>query len=140
MDKPQLQLEALKMVKEWSTWLVGIQVAICGFLWSFLNQNPMLVDPANNFPEYAHRRYDQTGFYIPGITLHAAWLFFALSLLVAAFLLLRMPAVAETLTEDDGESVLKRKTSGVRLETLVSTEYLFFLLGAALTAIFVIIK
>ena len=36
MDKAQAKLESLKMVKDWSSWLIALQTAICAFLWNVL--------------------------------------------------------------------------------------------------------
>jgi hypothetical protein len=137
MDKTQLQLEALKMIKDWSAWLVGIQTVICGFLWNALKENPILA---------ASEIKDALNPSITGIILHLGWLAFVISLLIAAFTLLRVPRLVETLKqgEDETESVFAMQADlwgrKLKMKTLAGTQFFFFLAGAALTAAFVIIS
>lgn len=132
MDKIDLQLESLKMTKEWSVWLVALQAAICGFLWNSLKENPLLL-------------LSDSGLNAPGLILHLAWLLFALSLLAAAFLLLHLPGLIENLkkNEEAAESVMAMKAplmgGGISIRALVFAEYFLFLTGAVLTAVFVLI-
>ena len=113
---------------------MGIQVAICGFLWNVLRNNPLLTD------DYWHR------FSLPGFFLHLAWLAFAVSLLLAAFTLIRLPKLVESLqqNEEAAESVfalpVKILSGELALKKLVGAQYIFFLAGAVLAAVFVIIN
>jgi hypothetical protein len=132
----KLQLESIKMIRDWSTWLVGIQVAICGFLWNVLKENPIaLMGPTNAVP-----------FSVTGSIIHLAWLAFAASLLVAAFMLIRIPKLVESLQQgaDASTSVseLPVRVFGraLALKKLVGLQYAFFLAGALLAAVFTVIR
>ncbi len=141
MDKVDLQLESLKMTKEWSVWLVALQAAICGFLWNSLKENPLI--RTFNTPQFEFGKYWE--FSPLGVILHLAWLLFALSLLAAAFLLLHLPGMIENLkkNEEAAESVMAMKAplmgEGISIRALVFAEYFLFLAGVVLTALFVLI-
>ena len=130
MDTTGLKLESLKMVREWTTWLVAIQVAICGFLWDPIRKSPQIATDSLNGWQF--------------IVLYTAWAFFVLSILTAGFLLLRLPVMVEALAKsgESDESVQALKaplaSSQVRLKTLIFAQYLLFFLGAVLTGIFLL--
>jgi hypothetical protein len=85
------KLEALKMVKEWCTWLAGLQTGICALLW----------DPLKKALEA--RASDIA-------VLHWGWFAFLLSLLLTVLLLSRLPGMIERLgkNEDQNKSVFDK--------------------------------
>ena len=65
MDRSNARLESLKLVKEWSVWLITLQTAICTFLWNVLKEQRI------------------KGMSLSGMSLHLGWLAFSLSVIIA---------------------------------------------------------
>jgi len=134
MEKTDLRLESFKMIREWSTWLVGIQTVICGFLWNVLKENPLFLAEFRGMPNPS----------FTGMILHLAWLAFAFSLVTAAFTLISLPKLVETLKQEDGaaESVFAMQANvwggKMNLRTLVGAQHILFFIGVVLAALFVI--
>ena len=123
MDHSSSKLESLKMLKEWSIWLVTLQSAICALLWDRLD-----VEGMRRFPE---------------VFLHLGWLSFGLSVITATILINRIPILIEGLAEDVSDrSILlhpvKVLSANIRLMFLVRAEYLLFLLGIFFLFVFVL--
>lgn len=64
MSEPQI--ESLKLLHDWSKWLIGLEAGVCALLWRVLSQSKIFF---------------------------AAWLMFWLSILAAAILLLAISVV-----------------------------------------------
>ena len=114
MDEAQAKLESLKMVKEWSTWLIALQTAICAFLWNVLKtlEIKSWLD----------------------VFLYFGWFAFSLSLLIATVLVSRLPYRIESLPESSPDrSVLSEPVAilggKVRLKTFVMAEHVCFIVG-----------
>jgi hypothetical protein len=123
MDKAQAKLESLKMVKEWSAWLIGIQAAICTFLWNVLKGLEVKSWLDNS--------------------LYCGWLAFSLSLVIATLLISHLPAVIENLAESSSEGgVLTEQLSiggiKVRLKALLAAQHMCFLGGVVFIVIHVV--
>jgi hypothetical protein len=129
MDKVELQLESLKMVKEWATWLMGLQAGICALLWSPLKENPIMAARSG-----------------AGLWLHIGWFAFLASLLFTALLFRKLPRLIEELAKSEGpeESIFSRdlKLAGQKLSlgTVLAVIYSLFFAGLAFTGLFVLIK
>ena len=114
MDKAQAKLESLKMVKEWSSWLIALQTAICAFLWNVLK--------ALEIKSWLD------------VFLYFGWFAFSLSLLIATVLVSRLPYMIEKLPESSSnDSVLTDPVSilgiRVRLRTFLIAEHVCFIVG-----------
>src|SRR5262245_40174253 len=97
MEKAQAKLESLKMVKEWSAWLIALQTAICAFLWNVLK---------------ALEIKSWLDFF-----LYFGWFAFSLSLLIATILISRLPSMIENLPESSSDrSVLSEAVSIVGIK------------------------
>jgi len=84
-EKTQLQLESIKMVKEWSTWLAGLQTGICALLWGPLKDNPAFTGEIGSEKLVA------------GIWLYFAWYSFLISLVLTVLMLGTLPRIIEEL-------------------------------------------
>ena len=114
MEKSQAKLESLKMVKEWSSWLIALQTAICAFLWNVLK---------------ALEIKSWLDFF-----LYFGWFAFSLSLLIATVLVSRLPYMIENLPESSSDrSVLSEPISiiggQIRLKSLLIAEHICFIIG-----------
>ena len=130
MDKPQLQLEALKMVKEWGAWLAGIQTGICALLWSPLKDS--LFDEKIRLPH---------PFSGPPVFLYLGWFAFLFSLLFTVWMLSQLPRLIEGITAES-ESVFEKyiilTVFRVKLKTTLIWIHSLFVLGAILIGVFII--
>ena len=82
MEKSSARLESIKMVKEWSVWLVTLQGAACTVLWGPLKQQSV---------------EQSLGYFL----LLFGWLIFVLSIITATVLLGLLPRVVESLADED---------------------------------------
>ncbi len=126
--KVELQLEALKMVKEWSTWLAGLQAGICALLWSPLKES-----------------LKKTEFMATDliVLLHLGWFAFLFSLLLTVLLLGRLPRMIESLEQnkENRESIFQEyAVPKISLGMMLSAIYALFFLGLILTGIFVLLR
>lgn len=64
MSEPRI--ESLKLLQDWSKWLIGLEGGVCALLWQVFRQSKLL---------------------------YAAWIMFWLSILAAAFLLLAISVI-----------------------------------------------
>ncbi|HEV7646215.1 MAG TPA: hypothetical protein VGO50_19935 [Pyrinomonadaceae bacterium] len=127
--KLELQLESLKMVKEWVTWLMGLQVSICALLWSPLKDNPIMAAKSG-----------------AGLWLHIGWFAFLVSLLLTVLVYRTLPKLIEELAKDETleESIfsrdLKWAEQKISLGTMLTVIYWLFFAGIAFTGLFVLIR
>src|SRR5260370_29632388 len=70
MDELEQRIESLKLLQDWSKWLIGLEAGACALLWDALK---------NDKAPYP---------------LHKAWFMFWLSIVFAALLLIAIAAVA----------------------------------------------
>jgi hypothetical protein len=126
MEKAQAKLESIKMVREWSTWLIAIQTTVCAFLWNILKERG-LKD-------------------LSGITLHCGWLAFSFSIIIATVLISRLPTLIENLADESSSDKsiftypLRILGINLNLKILLIAEHVCFLLGVLLIIIFVIMR
>jgi hypothetical protein len=123
--RQSLQLESLKMLKDWSVWLIALQAALCAFLWNVLKT----FAAANWFEK----------------SVFVAWFAFSLSLIIATVLVSRLPGQIESLANSPAEeSVFSRRVSvagvTIKLRTLLILEHTFFLLGVAFVILHVAVQ
>ncbi len=126
MDNRQDKLESLKLVKEWSVWLITLQTGLCAFLWNVLKEQ---------------RMKDMSG-----ISLHLGWLAFSLSVVIATVLVSRLPIPIEKLTDLSSDSSNKSILAyplpvlgiNIKVKTLLAAEHLCFLVGILFVIIFII--
>jgi hypothetical protein len=123
--RQSLQLESLKMLKEWSVWLIALQAALCAFLWNVLKT-------------FAGANWFEKSVYV-------AWFAFSISLIIATVLVSRLPRQIEGLADAPAEgSVFTRRVVVVglriKLRTLLILEHTFFLLGVAFVIIHVVVQ
>jgi hypothetical protein len=99
MDKNELTIESLKLLQDWSKWLITLEAAICAALWPKL-----------------------TGAGKPPASLYLGWMMFWASIITAAILLLAISLYVRRV-DTSGERDFKK----VRI--LVGVQYAFFLAG-----------
>jgi hypothetical protein len=75
MDKNELAVESLKLLQDWSKWLITLEAAVCAALWSKL-----------------------TGGGQPPLLLYLGWMMFWGSIITAAFLLIAISIYARRVT------------------------------------------
>ena len=68
MDKSQRTVDSLKLLQDWSKWLITLQTAVCMSLWPKLTGTPA-----------------------PSGVMYAGWMMFWASIIVAVMLLLCIP-------------------------------------------------
>jgi len=133
-EKTQLQLESIKMVKEWSTWLAGLQTGICALLWGPLKDNPAFTGEIGSEKLVA------------GIWLYFAWYSFLISLVLTVLMLGTLPRIIEELgeAENPDESIFNRKVGvgqyRVPLKTALAAIYGIFIAGVVFSALFVLVR
>jgi hypothetical protein len=99
MPDTQRTVDSLKLLQDWSKWLITLQTVICMSLWPKL-----------------------TGTASPSPVMYAGWMMFWASILVAAVLLLCISFFVRRVDES-GERDIKK------IWALVGVQYAFFLLG-----------
>jgi hypothetical protein len=102
-DKSQLIVDSMKLLQDWSKWLVAMEAGICVSLWSKLTAAPA---SAATKPHL----------------LYVGWTMFWASIITAAILLISISEFVRH-ANIDGETDLKR------VRRLVTIEYGFFLAG-----------
>ncbi len=75
------------MVRDWSICLLVAQILICGYLFNYVVTLKVF-----------YGSYGEKIFY-GAFLIHAAWVFFLASILVSAFLLLRLPELIENVSD-----------------------------------------
>ena len=99
MEKPQLIIEAFKLLHDWSKWLIALEAAICASLWPKLTGTPK-----------------------PSIFLYLGWMMFLGSIVTATILIVAIPFYVRRLDESGIEDLRK-------VRVFVGVEYAFFLVG-----------
>ena len=99
MDKSQRTVDSLKLLQDWSKWLITLQTAVCMSLWPKLTGAPS-----------------------PSSLMYAGWMMFWASILVAAVLLLCISIFVRRVDES-GERDIKI------VWILVAVQYACFLAG-----------
>jgi hypothetical protein len=99
LDKNELAVESLKLLQDWSKWLVTLEAAICAALWSTLTSGGK-----------------------PSALLYLGWGMFWGSIIAAAILLIAISVYARRV-DISGDSDFKK------LWVLVGIEYALFLGG-----------
>jgi|GEM_PF-1453103 len=65
LNKPQRTIDSLKLLQDWSKWLIGLEAIVCMSLWPKLASKPA-----------------------PSVLMYAGWMMFWASIIIAAILLL----------------------------------------------------
>lgn len=99
MDKPQRTVESLRLLQDWSKWLISLETVVCVSLWPKL-----------------------TGTAKPPVVMYAGWMMFWASILVAAVLLLSISIFVRRVDESGDRDIKK-------VWVMVGVQYAFFLLG-----------
>lgn len=99
MDKAQRTVDSLKLLQDWSKWLIALETAVCMSLWPKL-----------------------TGSTTPSGVMYAGWTMFWASIIVAAILLLCISIFVRRVDES-GERDIKK------VWILVGVQYACFILG-----------
>jgi hypothetical protein len=103
MADTQRTVDSLKLLQDWSKWLITLQTAICMSLWPKLtNREPVTHSPSP--------------------LMYAGWMMFWASILAAAVLLLCISIVVRRVDESGDRDIKK-------VWVLVGVQYAFFLLG-----------
>jgi len=104
MAEAQRTVDSLKLLQDWSKWLITLQTAICASLWPKLASTPAPGAPS------------------PSPILYVAWMMFWASILAAAVLLLCISIFVRRVDESGDRDIKK-------IWALVGVQYGFFLLG-----------
>lgn len=99
MEKPQLIIEAFKLLHDWSKWLIALEAAICASLWPKLTGTPKA-----------------------SVFLYLGWMMFLGSIVTATILIAAISFYVRRLDESGIEDLR-------RVRVFVGVEYAFFLLG-----------
>ena len=102
MADSQRTVDSLKLLQDWSKWLITLQTAVCMSLW------PKLTNPSSAAP--------------PSPLMYIAWLMFWASILIAVLLLLCISLFVRRVNES-GDRDIKI------VWVLVAAQYAFFLSG-----------
>jgi len=105
MDKSQRTVDSLKLLQDWSKWLISLETVVCVSLWPKL-----------------------TGAAPPSGLLYAGWMMFWASIIVAAVLLLCISFFVRRVDES-GDRDMKK------VWVLVGVQYACFLLGLGCFAV-----
>ena len=99
MDKSQRTVDSLKLLQDWSKWLITLETVVCMSLWPKLTGKPS-----------------------PSVLMYAGWMMFWASIIVAAILLLSISFFVRRVDES-GERDMKK------VWILVGLQYASFLAG-----------
>jgi hypothetical protein len=105
MDKSQRTVDSLKLLQDWSKWLITLQTAVCMSLWPKLTGTPA-----------------------PSGVMYGGWMMFWASIIAAAVLLLCISIFVRRVDES-GERDIKK------VWILVGVQYTFFLMGLGFLAL-----
>ncbi len=151
MPDSDYKLESLKMVKEWCTWLTGLQAGICALLWPLLKESAPKDMPCKDILckeilckdilPLCKESVSQALPSWPSIFLYLGWFAFLFSLLFTVFLLSRLPSVIEKLDKTDMEKVFDESISKrMTVEYSLTAIYRLFILGALFLGAFIIAR
>ena len=99
MDRSQRTVDSLKLLQDWSKWLISLETIVCISLWPKLTSKPS-----------------------PSIVMYAGWMMFWASIIVAAILLLGISFFVRRVDES-GDRDMKK------VWILVGLQYACFLAG-----------
>ena len=99
MDKAERTVESLRLLQDWSKWLISLEAVVCVSLWPKL-----------------------TGTTSPSGLMYAGWMMFWASILVAAVLLLCISIFVRRVDESGDRDIRK-------VWVMVGVQYACFLLG-----------
>ena len=99
MDRSQRTVDSLKLLSDWSKWLISLQTVVCLSLWPKLTAKPS-----------------------PSSLMYAGWMMFWASIIVAAVLLLCIPFFVRRV-DDSADRDMKK------VWVLVGLQYACFLAG-----------
>jgi hypothetical protein len=99
MDRSQRTVDSLKLLQDWSKWLISLETIVCISLWPKLTSKPS-----------------------PSIVMYAGWMMFWASILVAAILLLCISFFVRRVDES-GDRDMKK------VWILVGLQYACFIAG-----------
>jgi hypothetical protein len=105
MDKAQRTVDSLKLLQDWSKWLITLEAAVCMGLWPKLTSTPA-----------------------PSAVMYAAWMMFWASIIVAAVLLLCISIFVRRVDESGERDIRK-------VWLLVGVQYACFMIGLICLAI-----
>ena len=108
LNKPQRTVDSLKLLQDWSKWLISLQALVCVSLWPKLAGKPS-----------------------PSGLMYAGWMMFWASILIAAILLLTISFVVRRV-DVSGDRDIKK------VWIIVGLQYACFLLGLLCFALQVI--
>ena len=110
MTRPERTLESLRLLQDWSKWLISLETVVCISLWSKLTGTPAPGTPG------------------PSGLMYAGWMMFWASILIATILLLCIPAFVRRVDES-GDRDIKI------VWLIVGVQYACFMLGLACFAL-----
>ena len=99
MDRAQRTVDSLKLLQDWSKWLITLETAVCLSLWPKLTGKPS-----------------------PSGVMYAGWMMFWASIIVAAILLLCISIFVRRVDESGERDIRK-------VWVLVGVQYACFMLG-----------
>jgi hypothetical protein len=99
MDRAQRNVDALKLLQDWSKWLISLQTIVCLSLWPKLSAKPS-----------------------PSSLMYVGWMMFWASIVIAALLLLCISIFVRRVDES-GDRDMKK------VWILVGVQYAYFLAG-----------
>lgn len=99
MDRSQRTVDSLKLLQDWSKWLITLQAAVCMSLWPKLTGTPA-----------------------PSGVMYAGWMMFWASIIVAVVLLLCISVFVRRVDESGERDIRK-------VWVLVGVQYGFFMAG-----------
>jgi hypothetical protein len=108
-SSPERTVDSLKLLQDWSKWLIGLEAIVCAGIWPKLTSKPA-----------------------PSALLYAGWMMFWASIIVAALLLLAIPFAVRRVDTSAGRDLKK-------VWILVGIEYAFFLAGLFCFALHVVL-
>ena len=109
MDRSQRTVDSLKLLSDWSKWLISLETIVCVSLWPKLTSKPS-----------------------PSSLMYAGWMMFWVSIVIAAILLLCISFVVRRV-DDSGDRDMKK------VWVLVGLQYTCFLAGLFCFALKVIV-
>jgi hypothetical protein len=112
-NETEIRITALRFMKEWSVWMVGVETALLGFLVSLLSRDMLALG----------------SYYLKG-----AAICFGLSIAFAAWVLGAIPSISQRLSKETGSIYMLGLFKipvfrHVRLGWITFLQHLFFLLG-----------
>lgn len=99
LNKPQRTVDSLKLLQDWSKWLIGLEAIVCMSLWPKLASRPA-----------------------PSALIYAGWMMFWASIIIAAILMLAISFFARRVDTSADRDMMK-------VWIMVGLQYACFLAG-----------